>query len=52
MMNFKIDELDWSKQQGLVPAIVQDVDSLQVLMLGFMNREALIKTVEEGRLTF
>jgi phosphoribosyl-ATP pyrophosphohydrolase/phosphoribosyl-AMP cyclohydrolase len=37
---------------GLVPAIVQDPDTLQVLMLGFMNREALAKTLDTGMVTF
>ena len=37
---------------GLVPAIIQDVDSLQVLMLGFMNEEAFDKTIESGLVTF
>ena len=37
---------------GLVPAIVQDADTLQVLMLGYMNREAFDRTVESGLVTF
>ena len=37
---------------GLVPAIVQDRDTQKVLMLGFMNEEALNRTVEEGKVTF
>lgn len=37
---------------GLMPAIVQDVHSLKVLMLGFMNAEALAKTQAEGKVTF
>ena len=37
---------------GLVPAIIQDADTRQVLMLGYMNREAYEKTVSEGRVTF
>lgn len=45
-------QIDFSKQGGLVPCIVQDVDSNIVLMLGFMNAEALQKTVEERRVTF
>lgn len=45
-------QIDFSKQGGLVPCIVQDVDSNVVLMLGFMNAEALQKTVEERRVTF
>jgi phosphoribosyl-ATP pyrophosphohydrolase/phosphoribosyl-AMP cyclohydrolase len=37
---------------GLVPAIIQDNESLKVLMLGFMNEEAYQKTVETGKVTF
>ena len=42
--------MDWSK--GLLPAVVQDVDSGLVLMLGYMNAEALAKTIESGQVTF
>jgi len=46
-------ELDFKKySDGLVPAIVQDSSTQKVLMLGFMNKEALDKTMQEGRLTF
>ena len=41
-----IERLDWDKQAGLIPAIVQDAASQQVLMLGYMNREALSKTLQ------
>jgi len=44
--------IDFDKMGGLVPAIIQDADTLQVLMLGYMNREAYEKTVSEGRVTF
>jgi phosphoribosyl-AMP cyclohydrolase / phosphoribosyl-ATP pyrophosphohydrolase len=44
--------LDFEKMQGLVPAIVQDADTGAVLMLGYMNREALAATQTEGRVTF
>ena len=37
---------------GLLPVIVQDATTLKVLMLGYMNREAFDKTVNEGRVTF
>lgn len=46
------ESLDWSKGDGLVPAIVQDADSLRVLMLGYMDREALRKTLETRQVTF
>lgn len=45
-------ELAWDKMDGLVPAIVQNADSGAVLMLGFMNREALAATRSSGRVTF
>ena len=44
--------IDFDKMGGLVPAIIQDADTRNVLMLGFMNREAYNKTVETGRVTF
>lgn len=47
-----VDRLDWAKGDGLLPAIVQDVGSGKVLMLGFMNREALQKTLDDQRVTF
>lgn len=46
------EALAWDKQDGLLPAIVQDADTLRVLMLGYMNREALAKTRETGQVTF
>ena len=45
-------ELDFSKNNGLIPAIVQHWQTGQVLMLGYMNTEALVKTVAEDRVTF
>ena len=45
-------EIDFEKQGGLVPAIIQDADTQQVLMLGYMNREAYEKTMATGRVTF
>lgn len=47
-----IESLAWEKQSGLLPAIVQDADSRRVLMLGYMSREALVKTIESGQVTF
>lgn len=44
--------LDWDKGGGLLPAIVQDADSLRVLMLGYMDRDALAATREKGLVTF
>ncbi len=46
-------KIDYSKYaDGLVPAIVQDFDTDKVLMMGFMNEAALLKTEELGRVTF
>ena len=44
--------IDFKKMGGLVPAIIQDADTRQVLMLGFMNEEAYEKTLETGHVTF
>ena len=49
---FAIDEVDFAKGDGLVPAIVQDAGSGAVLMLGYMNREALEQTLARGRAVF
>lgn len=48
----EIKQLDFDKMGGLVPAIVQDCETQKVLMLGFMNEEAVCKTVETGKVTF
>ena len=45
-------ELNWDKVNGLMPAIIQDANSLQVLMLGYMNAEALELTQQLGLVTF
>ncbi len=45
-------KIDWAKMEGLVPAIVQDAGSRQMLMLGYMDEEALAKTEAEGVVTF
>ncbi|HLW06630.1 MAG TPA: bifunctional phosphoribosyl-AMP cyclohydrolase/phosphoribosyl-ATP diphosphatase HisIE [Marinilabiliaceae bacterium] len=44
--------LDFNKTGGLIPAIVQNTNTLQVLMLGYMNQEAVDKTLAEGKVTF
>lgn len=44
--------VDFTKNDGLVPVIVQDNNTLQVLMLGYMNEEALNKTLKEKVVTF
>jgi phosphoribosyl-ATP pyrophosphohydrolase/phosphoribosyl-AMP cyclohydrolase len=45
-------QIDFSKHNGLIPCIVQDVKTLRVLMVGFMNEDAYQKTVQENRVTF
>ncbi len=44
--------INFDKGDGLVPVIVQDNQTLEVLMLGYMNEEALTKTQAEGKVTF
>jgi len=46
------NKVDFNKGDGLVPVIVQDVKTLEVLMLGYMNQEALIKTEQDQKVTF
>ena len=47
-----LSTLAWDKMDGLLPAIVQDAATLQPLMLGYMNREALTASLESGFATF
>ncbi|BAX78598.1 bifunctional phosphoribosyl-AMP cyclohydrolase/phosphoribosyl-ATP diphosphatase HisIE [Labilibaculum antarcticum] len=53
-MNFKdlTNQIDFEKGEGLVPAIIQDVKTQKVLMLGYMNKESYEKTIESGKVTF
>src|SRR5262245_27098576 len=51
-MSAALDQLDWSKGDGLLPAVIQDANTLAVLMLGYMSREALEHTPRTGRVTF
>ncbi|MFL6463971.1 MAG: phosphoribosyl-AMP cyclohydrolase [Bryobacteraceae bacterium] len=44
--------LDFDKQGGLIAAVVQDANTHRVLMVGYMNREALDKTLSSGHVTF
>jgi phosphoribosyl-AMP cyclohydrolase len=44
--------MDFSKLSGLIPAVIQDSASREVLMVGFMNQEALDRTIESGYATF
>ncbi|MBT2116816.1 bifunctional phosphoribosyl-AMP cyclohydrolase/phosphoribosyl-ATP diphosphatase HisIE [Dyella sp. LX-66] len=54
MTDFNTDfaRLDWSKGDGLLPAVVQHWLTGEVLMLGYMNAEALAKTQDSGQVTF
>jgi phosphoribosyl-AMP cyclohydrolase / phosphoribosyl-ATP pyrophosphohydrolase len=47
-----MDDLDFSKLNGLIPAVIQDASTHQVLMVDFMNREAVAKTLDERKVTF
>ena len=47
-----IESLDFSKENGLLPAIVQDYNTSAVLMLGYMNEESVEKTLKEKKVTF
>ena len=51
-MTSLVDRVDWEKGEGLVPAIVQHAVTGRVLMLGYMNAEALGKTLDGGLVTF
>lgn len=44
--------MDFSKLNGLIPAVIQDAGTHEVLMVGFMNQEALDRTLETGFATF
>lgn len=50
--NALTERINWEKVDGLVPAIVQDFQSSQVLMMGYMNQDALNKTFETNNVTF
>ncbi|MEN6321570.1 MAG: phosphoribosyl-AMP cyclohydrolase [Syntrophaceae bacterium] len=45
-------EIDFKKGEGLIPVIVQDDETGDVLMLAYMNREAWLKTIETGKTTY
>jgi phosphoribosyl-AMP cyclohydrolase len=51
MNDFPIDILRFD-ENGLIPAVVQDAQTLTVLMMGFMNREAVLRTANEGNVCF
>ncbi|VFJ13781.1 phosphoribosyl-AMP cyclohydrolase [Candidatus Nitrosocosmicus franklandus] len=47
-----IDKINFEKRNGIIPVIVQDIKTKDILMLGYANREALSKTVETGNAYF
>lgn len=47
-----METIDFEKMNGLVPAVVQEADTGEILMLGFMNSEALVKTLQTKKVTF
>jgi phosphoribosyl-AMP cyclohydrolase / phosphoribosyl-ATP pyrophosphohydrolase len=51
-MRLRADALDWRRLDGLLPAVIQHAGSGKVLMLGYMNAEALEQTLKERRVTF
>lgn len=50
MKSLTREDIDWSK--GLIPVVVQDNESKEILMVGFMNEESFSKTLEIGKVTF
>lgn len=52
MWNEEVESLAWDKQSGLLPAVVQDARTRRVLMLGYMNRDALAHTLKTRQVTF
>ena len=52
MPDINLDEIDWDKGQGLVPAIIQNTDNGQILMLAYMNSAALAQTINSKKVTF
>ena len=52
LSELSIDKIDFSKLNGLVPAVIIDYRNGQVLMVGFMNKEALQKTIDSKLVTF
>ncbi|KTC93105.1 MULTISPECIES: bifunctional phosphoribosyl-AMP cyclohydrolase/phosphoribosyl-ATP diphosphatase HisIE [Legionella] len=52
MNSVQINQLAWQKMDGLIPAVIQNANNGEVLMLGYMNQEALALTLEKGQITF
>ena len=52
MPDINLDKIDWDKGDGLVPAIVQNIDNEQILMLAYMDRAALAQTIRSKKVAF
>ena len=48
MIKVNMEELDWNKDDGLIPVVTQEADTLEVLTLAYVNKEALKLTLETG----
>jgi phosphoribosyl-AMP cyclohydrolase len=48
MINVNMEQLDWKKSDGLIPVVTQEADTLEVLTLAYVNKEALQLTFETG----
>ncbi len=47
-----VEKIDWKKMDGLIPVVVQDVKTKEVLMLAYANKEALQNTLKTGKATY
>jgi phosphoribosyl-AMP cyclohydrolase len=47
-----MEKLDWKKGDGLIPVVVQDAETKEVLMLAYANKEALENTLKTGKATY
>jgi len=52
MNEAELQRIDWKKGDGLLPAVIQDADTRQVLMVGYLNEAALGETLKQGEVTF
>lgn len=52
MFDKRLPKLNWKKLNGLIPVVTQDFKTGKVLMLGFVNKEALKKTLKEEKVTY
>lgn len=52
MNDLQLNKLDWQKMNGLIPAIIQNANNGEVLMLGYMNQDALQMTLQNEQVTF